>query len=155
MDTWLEHAISEYEKTNHQDGDILSHEWLKFALQITAPKTIGDAYETQWTLLSRMDAFREHLLTERRVALQNVRGDGYRIVPPSEQARYAAELAMRHIHKGLTQGARLMEHTRIDALTDSQRQRHIDAETKLAGVGHMMLRQRRDVFALFGPKPEV
>lgn len=151
METWLQHAIDEYQTTNHGGGDILSHAWLQLALQIPAPKTISDAHEVQWIMLSRMDAFRNYLLIERKVALQNVRGEGYRIVPPDEQARFAVEQAMRHIHKGLTHGARLMEHTRMDALTDSQRQRHVDAESKLSGIGHMMLRRRRDVFALFGP----
>ena len=149
MPAWLSHAVEQFEQTNHSDGDMLSHDWLKFALQIREPKTLDEAKEMQFVMLSRMDAFRDHLLNARKVALQNVRGQGYRIVPPHEQARFAADHAMRHVHKGLKQGKNIMRNTRIDALTDEERQRHTDAEVKLCGLSQMMRHQRRDVFALF------
>ena|SRR5690554_1515772 len=149
MEIWLEHAIAEYDRTNHRDGDMLSHDWLAYALQLEKPRNLDEVQEKQWEALSRIDAFRNYLLMERSVALQNVRGAGYRIVPPSEQAQYAAEQAMRHIAKGLEKGTKLLAHTRVAELSDEGRRKHTDAEVKLSGIGSMMRRQKRDVLALF------
>lgn len=151
METWLEHAIKEYDRTNHDDGDMLSHDWLAFALQLEKPRHLDEVQEKQWRALSRIDAFRDYLLRDRQVALQNVRGQGYRIVPPSEQARYAAEQAMRQVSKGLEKGSKLLTHTRTAALSDDEKRQHTDAQVKLSGIGQMIKRQRKDVFALFSP----
>jgi hypothetical protein len=151
MDAWLEHAINEYDRTNHRDGDLLSHDWLAYALQLEKPRHLDEVQEKQWQAMTRVDALRDYLLVERQVALQNVRGQGYRIVPPSEQARYAAEQAMAQVAKGLQKGSRILTHTRIAELSDEQRRQHTDTEVKLSGIGQMIKRQKRDVFALFSP----
>jgi hypothetical protein len=151
MDAWLQHAIEEYDRTNHRDGDMLSHDWLAYALQLEKPRHLDEVQEKQWQAMSRIEEFRDYLLVDRQVALQNVRGKGYRIVPPSEQARYAAEQAMLQVSKGLRKGHKILTHTRIAELSDEQRRQHTDTEVKLAGIGSMMRRQKRDVFALFKP----
>ena len=147
--TWLEHAKALYDSSNHTDGDILSHDWIKFALQVPEVKTLEDAEEVQWILMSRLDAFRHWLLVERKTALQSVRGKGYWIVPPSEQARVAAVECMKQVRKGLQTADKVLSHARLDAMSDSERQRHTDTQVRLSGIGQMMTRQRRDVFALF------
>ena len=99
-----------------------------------------------------MDAFRDWLLVERKIALQNVRGEGYRIVPPSEQAQVAAEEAMRLVRKGLEKGDRLMTHARFDQMEADEKRRHTDAHIRLSGIGEMMTRQKKDMFKLFRQK---
>jgi hypothetical protein len=146
---WLSRAISMFDKDSRKDGDMLSHDWIKYALDIPAAKTIDQATEQQWVLLTRLDAFRDYLLVERKVALQNIRGEGYRIVPPSEQAQVAAEQAMKMIKKGLDHGDRLMTHTRVNMLSNDEQKRHTDAHLRLCGIKDMVRRQKKDVFKLF------
>ena len=146
---WLERAANLYDQGNHKDGDILSHDWLRYALDIPVASTLEESEEIQWMTLTRVDAFREWLLIERKTALKAVRGKGYWIVPPSEQAQVAAEEAMRLVQRGLRKGWAMMEHARLADMDDDSRRRHTDAHVRLAGIGDMMRRQKRDVFRLF------
>lgn len=152
MPAWLDRAIKMYDKESRADGDMLSHDWIKFALDIRTPRTLEEVEESQWVLLTRIDAFRDYLLVDRKIALQNVRGQGYRIVPPAEQARVAVEESMRLVKKGLEKGDKLMTHTRISSLTQDEQKRHTDAHLRLCGIADLMRRGRKDVFLLFGPK---
>lgn len=151
---WLARAIDAYDKDSRKDGDLLTHEWIKWALDIPIPATLDQATEQQWMLLTRLDAFRDYMLVNRKIALQNVRGAGYRIVPPSEQARYAAEQAMSLIKRGIENGEKLMTHTRMAELSTDEQKRHTDAHLRLCGIKSMVARQRRDVFRLFSPNPQ-
>lgn len=149
---WLEHAVTAFNRASHVDGDLLSHDWMKWALILPTPKVLSEAQDCQLTAMNRVDAFRDYLLTEKNIALQNVRGQGYRIVPPNEQAHYAAETALSQVVRGLLRGSKIMVHTRLAELSDDEKKRHTDAEVRLAGLGQMVNRQRRDVFKLFCPK---
>jgi hypothetical protein len=73
---WLEKACGMYDNGNHKDGDILSHDWLRFALDIPRPKNLREAEEVQWLALARIEAFKEWVLVERKTVLKSVRGKG-------------------------------------------------------------------------------
>ena len=148
---WLEKACGMYDSGNHKDGDILSHDWLRFALDIPEPKNLREAEEMQWLTLSRVEAFKEWVLLERKTVLKSVRGKGYWIVPPNEQAQVAAEEAMKLVQKGLERGSLMMLHARVDAMDNDSRKRHTDVQVRLLGVGQMMRGQKRDVLRLFKP----
>jgi hypothetical protein len=149
--TWLEHAVKIYDDDSHADGDVLSHDWIKYALEISEPRNMEEAKRTQWTLLHRVETFKDWLLVERSTALQTVRGKGYLIVPPKDQARFAAEEAMGMVRKGLDKGARIIEYARLSEMDDDARRRHTDTGIRLCGIRDMMKRQKRDVFKLFAP----
>ena len=148
---WLEKACGMYDSGNQRDGDILSHAWLLFALDIPKPKNLIQAEEIQWLALARIEAFKEWLLVERKTVLKSVRGKGYWIVPPEEQAQVAAEEAMKLVQKGLERGSRMMEYARMEAMDNDARKRHTDTQVRLLGVGQMMKIQKRDVLRLFKP----
>jgi hypothetical protein len=150
---WLERAIDLFDTDKHKDGDILSHDWLKYALDIPTAKTVEDFERIQWVLLSRVEAFKDWMLVNRSTALQSVRGKGYYVVPPNEQARFAAEEAMKHVKKGLQQADKVLTYARLADMDDDSRKRHTDTHVRLSGIGQLMKRQRKDVFALF-KKPE-
>jgi hypothetical protein len=145
---WLNHAISAWESGHHQDGEILTHDWIRWALQIPVPKSLMDAERVQWVMLSRVEAFKDWLLTERETALQSVRGKGYWVVPPSEQARVAAEEWAKHVSKAMKKADSLLEHTRMESLTTDERRRHTDTQIRMAGVAGIITRQKRDIFGL-------
>lgn len=143
----LRQSIDDFMQEGFKDGDLVSHDWLRWALAINDQAV----KENEFVLLERMEAIKTALLKENKIALQNVRGKGYRVVPPSEQARYAAEEASRHIQKGVKRADDLLKHTRMDALDHEERRRHTDTETRMASLGAMLEKGQRDVFKAFLP----
>lgn len=148
---WLQRAVDLFDSDKISDGDIISREWISHALDIPPARSIQDAERIQWMTLNRVEALKDYLLTERKIALRTARGQGYHVVPPQDQAEYAAREAMGMVQKGLEKGSRIMKHARIDALTEDQRRRHVDAELRISGLSQMIRRQRKDVFKLFSP----
>lgn len=138
-------AVDLFFRDGKRDGDLLSHDWILYALDMRTPQTKEDQFE----LLGRMDAFRTALLKEHCIALQNVRGEGYRVVPPGEQAEYAVRLAETHFRKGARQSSEVLKNTRRDLLTHTEARRHTDCEVKMAALCGMINKGARDVFALF------
>ena len=149
--TWLERAVSIFDRDSRGDGDLLSSDWIRYALDVPVPRDVESAQKNQWLLLARMDAFRNYLLIERKIALQNVWGQGYRIIPPHEQAEIAAREAMSLERRGLSKGNKMLVHIREDQLTVDEKRRHTDAHVRLSGITDMLNRQRQNIFALFKP----
>lgn len=82
---------------------------------------------------------------------------GYRIVPPKEQAELAARTAAHFIDKGLRKGGRLLEKVRHDELTDADARRHTDATdatVRMAGLKQILQRPRRDLLSAVRQTPE-
>lgn len=144
----LDDTIARFFDEEFQDGDLISHDWLRWALEINEQVM----RENDFALLERMEQFKAALLYHHKIALQNVRGEGYRIVPPAEQARYAAQEASRYIGKGMRKASDLLTHTHRDALDKDEMRRHVDTEVRIAGLQQMVSKGQRDVFALFEPK---
>ena len=147
----IKDAVNAFLAFGFNDGDLISHDWLGYNLEINSKALRQDPF----LALKRVEDFKAVLLKEFNIALQNVRGKGYRIVPPSEQAQYAAEEAARYITKGLLKASDLLDNTRIDSLTDQERRRHTDTSVRMAALSGMVSRGKRDVFALFGPEERV
>jgi hypothetical protein len=146
MTDWsLENAVSDFLKEEFKDGDLISHDWLRMALDINA-RAIK---KNEFILLERMEAFKTALLETHQIALQNVRGKGYRLVPPSEQARYAAEELAHYMKKGFKKADSLLTNTRCDQLSTDERRRHTDTQIRVAALSGMVSKGKRDVFLLF------
>ena len=144
--TWsLERTVDRILQPGFEAGDLVSHDWLRWALDVNEHAL----RENEFLLLERMDALKTALLYEHQIALQNVRGRGYRLVPPAEQAQYAAEEVSRYMSKGLKKASSLLTHTRLNALDSDERRRHTDTEVRVAALAGMVEKGNRDVFALF------
>ena len=141
----LTETVDRFLQSGFEDGDLVSHDWLRWALDINDQAM----RENEFLLLERMDALKTALLYEHQIALQNVRGRGYRVVPPNEQARYAAEEVSRYMSKGLRKANSLLTHTRLNQLDRDERRRHTDTEVRVAALAGMVEKGNRDVFALF------
>jgi len=140
-------AINLFFKDGKRDGDLLSHDWILFALDLRTPETREDQFE----LPNRMDTFRTVMLKEHSIALENVRGEGYRIVPPGEQAEYASRLMMTYIDKGLRKGNENLKYIRRERLTRAEARRHTDCEVHVAALSGIMEKEKRTLFAEFPP----
>lgn len=148
-DQWsLESAVDQFMADDFQDGDLISHDWLRTVLEI------NDAAmrDNDFVLVERIEAFKSALLHGHQIALQNVRGRGYRVVPPAEQARFAAEEAAKYIGKGLRKADSLLANTRFEQLATDERKRHTDTQVRIAALAGMVSKGKRDVFALFETK---
>ena len=127
---------------------ILTHSYIEDALEIPEAVTIKDDRENRMMLLERFTALRDYLLTERKIALKSLQGIGYQVIPPNEQAEYAAELSSKLIKKAIQKGSELMENTRTEELFSSDRKRHFDAQVKMQGINSIISRERRNMLAI-------
>lgn len=154
-ESWLERAVSEYDTKKFADGDLISHDWIYYALDIPPVNSRTSARDAQFVLLSRFDAFRDYMLVQRKICFQNVRGQGYRVVPPGEQAQVAAEEAMRLIRRGLDKGDKILTHARTEKMTQEEANRHTSAQIKVGGLRQMIGRQRKDILGEFKPSRSI
>ena len=147
----IDEAIAQFSASEFNDGDIVSHDWLRMALDV------NDAAirENPFILLERMESLKSALLEGHQIALQSVRGKGYRVVPPHEQAHYAAQEAARYIAKGLKKADGLLVNTRHDKLTTDESRRHTDTQVRIAALSGMVSKGKRDVFKLFEVKKDI
>jgi hypothetical protein len=100
-------------------GSIVSRDWLHGALGVPPPST-GNSYDAikalELRFLGRNDTFQRALLVEHETALQVVRGEGYRVVPPAEQSTWASSEAVREVRRGLKKGLARATYVNIEAL---------------------------------------
>lgn len=146
---WLDHAIAKFDHDKFRDGDMLTKVWLEEALLIPPIRALKDVDKITFMFLNRFDAFRSFLLTDRKIALSNVQGKGWFLVPPTEQALLAVQVAAKHIKKGLDSAGLLLDHARLSEMDQVTRQRHIDTRVKMSGLRGIMLKQKRDIFEPF------
>jgi hypothetical protein len=144
----LDEAIDQFMEEKFQDGDLISHDWLRMVLDINDAAIAANAF----VVVERMEAFKTVLLDGHQIALQNVRGRGYRVIPPHEQARYAAEEAAKYMSKGLKKADALLTNTRHESLTKDEKRRHTDTQIRIAALSGMISKGKRDVFKLFESK---
>lgn len=144
----LEVAVSKYLDHGYQDGDLISHEWLAWALDLP---TTADV-QAQFVSMHRIDEFKQALLVDHRVFIVSDRGKGYRVVPPSDQAFVAVGQAMREVRRQFHKCGKIMQHTRMDELTAEQARRHTDAQVKMAALAGMVSREKLNVFKAFEGK---
>lgn len=145
MSAWsLKKSVQSFIDYGFKDGDIVSHDWFCYTLDV---KETGN-----FLWLERFKSLESALLKDHKIALQNVRGVGYRIVPPNEQAFFAAEEAAKYIQKGMVKSENLLSNTRINSLTTEERRRHVNTQVRMAALSDMVKSGKRDVFALFKDK---
>lgn len=145
----LDKAVEQFLKDNFQDGQLISHAWLEYALNLPTPKSAKEMISCQFIILDRVEQFKEALLTRHRIYVVSVRGKGYRIVPPSDQAFIAADTAMRGIRREFSKCSQVMEHTRTEELSVEESKRHTDAQIKISALSAMVGKGKREVFGLF------
>ncbi len=145
----LEKAIEQFLADKFSDGQLISHDWLTWALNLPKPRTAQEMVNCQFVILDRVEQFKEALLTQHQIYIVSVRGKGYRIVPPSDQAFIAIDTAMRGVRREFSKCKEVMKHTRIGELDTDQAKRHLDAQVKVSALSGMIGKGKREVFSLF------
>ncbi|QHF02414.1 hypothetical protein N015_08315 [Pseudomonas asturiensis] len=145
----LEKALELFHEDKFADGQLISHDWLTWALNLPKPTTASEMVNCQFVILDRVEQFKEALLTQYQIYIVSVRGKGYRIVPPSDQAFIAIDTAMRGVRREFSKCKEVMKHTRLGELDADQAKRHTDAQVKVSALTGMIGKGKREVFGLF------
>lgn len=146
------------------DGDIVPKEWLwaragieesdyeRLARDLTPDALVerikADQQRDAFAYLAFVDGLRRELLVIHQIALDNVRGKGYRRVKPHEQTG----LAMDHFRTEVSSASRkcrdVLVNVRVTLLDDEERRRNLEAQGKLsqlAAMGRRVLGSRPGV----------
>jgi hypothetical protein len=137
---WRE-AIKAFMQERFAAGDTVTFDWLyeHFLIQRPAGSTLlADAQKAELQFLSQFKNFEDALLTEHQIALTNVRGVGYRIVPAAEQTRWAEEEGVGQVKKAIRKLGDRLTNVDLVQITNEQRKENADALARLAMLSGMV-----------------
>lgn len=139
-------ALLDFKVAGFARGDVISHEWLFNAFRIKQPTAATpweDAKKAQLKFTAAFEKFRNELQIGELVSLQNIPSVGYRIVPPSEQTRWAFRDGMRDVYKDIRKMTTRIVHIDETALTSDQKKENSDATNRVVTLQSMLSRTRR------------
>ena len=122
-------------------GDLIPMDWLMDAFGVEPASESMDALtyqKNQFRFLAALEAFKSALLDDHKMALQNVRGSGYRIVQPGEQTAWAEEEGIEEIRRGIRRMAGRLSNVKRAALTDAEQRENLDAIARLSMLKGMV-----------------
>jgi len=113
-------------------GDFIPYEWLRDTMDLPLPKgnipyNKHQEYQLKW--LGAKEKFKNWLLEEHQMDLQNVRGGGYTIMQPKDQSSIAYRTLGNGLKKNLKKATRSLLNVNSSLLTTEQRR---DNANKLA-----------------------
>jgi hypothetical protein len=88
--------------------------------------------------LAQLKGFETTLLEEHQVALANVKGEGYRIVPPQEQTPWAERQGINEVRKAIRKLANRLTNVDFVQLGTEARKANADALARLGMMGGMI-----------------
>lgn len=131
-------------------GSLLTHGWLYDALGVQDPKTVNGGYDAiqkaTFTFASAQAAFSKLLLISHQMALDNVRGNGWRVVMPNEQAKWAMSEGMDEVQSALSKMSSRIKHTNTALLDRAQRQDYAKVQDHAAMVKRWVDREANRPF---------
>jgi hypothetical protein len=139
-------AIATLAREGRTYGDLIPMEWLweQFALEpLTDATPWSKAKNSQLLFLNQMREFTNHLLEDNQMALQNVVGKGYRIIPPKEQTVWAEREYIDDLRKALRRAGSRLGNVDFTALAARDRQENADALARLSKFKMLFRDQKR------------
>lgn len=138
-------ALIEEIITNHADGSLISHEWLRKKCGVETP-IISDYKDTKeflevfqasrFAYMQVVDAIRWRLLESENMYLRNVRGDGYEILSPKDQTQFGYDRFNDGLRKLIKETNRIMNNVR--AVNNEQQAKDNDLRAKYAAMKMML-----------------
>lgn len=137
FDRGWKNAMEVFNKSGFKIGEMIPMAWFYTNFRVTPLEdchTADDFKETQFKFMGEMSMFQQSLAEENQLVLQNIRGEGYRIVPPAEQTAFAMDKAQREMNRVFSKAHMRLTNIRLDELSDEQRRQNADSQAKLAAL---------------------
>jgi hypothetical protein len=84
----------------------------------------------EFAYMGLVDKLRTDLLSEYKVYLKNIRGDGYTLLPAKEQTDYAMKSINNGIKKVISEGLKILQNIQLETLSMEERQKNTDSIAK-------------------------
>jgi hypothetical protein len=138
-DKGWQNALVAFDHAEFYPGDIIPMSWFYDHFRVRdlpadASCTVGEYQKERLIFMGQMERFQKALAEDYDLILQNVRGQGYRIIPPSEQTGWTMDQGQKEMTKALNKIHMRLTHIRIGELTDEERRQNADAQAKLAAL---------------------
>lgn len=119
------------------DGSLIKHEWLKekFGLKELALEdyeTVSDFLKAieiqQFAYMSLVDKLRWELLSEYKMYIRNIRGEGYEILRPEDQTQYGYDSFIDDVKKAIRVTGLIMNNVQKVDLTQQAKDNDLRAK---------------------------
>lgn len=131
--------------TKFGEGELIPHEWLfdKFGLKQLRFENFPNQDEfleavksQQFTYMTSVDRLRCELLNEMQICIRNVRGDGYEIIPASDQTQYGYDGFIKDMKKAMRSARAIMNN--VASVDAEQQAKDNDLRAKFAHIEQMI-----------------
>ncbi len=142
---WRE-GVKRFLAQGYQEGDEIKHEWFyeAFGLDMPQPETpLRQAERTKLQFLSAFEELRAELLEKHQIALANVRGYGYRVVPAVQQTRWAEAECVEQVKSAMRKMGERLSNVNMARLDADQRKENADALARLSMMASMLKRAKQ------------
>lgn len=149
----VEEAVRRYFGERKGPGDILTWEWLLEALGLPDYRSANsiEAFQAgQLRFLSLRKRMERELLTQHNIAVTTVRGEGLRIVLPSEQTNWAQFEMTGELKQALSKASARLRHINLAALDAGQRAENANAIAAFSHLRSMLRSELRRAERLNG-----
>lgn len=124
-------------------GTVFTHRELYDMFMIKYPErdvpiSPAELAKVELQYLSQLKGFETALLEEHQVALANVKGEGYRIVPPHEQTPWAERQGIAEVRKAIRKLTHRLTNVDFTQLGTEDRKANADALARLGMMGGMV-----------------
>lgn len=132
-----EQAIDDLLQEGIEYGRVITHEWLDkhLELDVSSPNYGFDK-------LSRFENFRNRLVEKYKIHLKNVKGEGYRILPPEEQTVSAVKETFKSISRTVRKGIFYLSNVDTTKLSSEQKKENTDALVRMSGLKGMVKKEK-------------
>lgn len=134
-------AVKDFLGHEYQAGDVVSYAWLYQAFQLPSPDPtmqVQEADKINLQFLSHFKNLEKALLEESNIALRNVRGKGFQVVPAREQSEWALAEGLKEIKKELSRMNRRVAHVELSQLTAEERRKNADILARVSSLRNLM-----------------
>ena len=131
-------AVESFLNAKFAPGHVVPRAWFVKEFGLREPQTLEESKRFMFDFMADMDHFRDWLLIEHKVHFQTIRGEGYRVVPPAEQADVAVRLYTAKIGKALEGMGKHLTHIDLSSLTDTERAAATMQQGKYVQLAMMM-----------------
>lgn len=127
-----------------QYGDTIPREWLVEHLHITEPQhkiTVAEYQRLAFDMLTKMDGFKDEMLTRHHRYLINIRGIGYKIIEPPHQTNAAMTRMQRDLRKAISNAMSAVVNINDTALSIEESRANAEARAKIGAFASLHLKK--------------